>query len=169
MSIAYILSGSNLGQREKLLKLALKSLERDAGKLVAVSSVFESPAWGFDHPKQFLNQAIELSTKLSAHELLNSILLIEKELGRKRKSKLYEARTIDIDILFYDDQIIDDVDLVVPHPRLHERRFALLPMLELAPDHVHPVFDKSIHELYNVCTDESVVKPYHEKEDCHAL
>lgn len=173
MSQAYLLSGSNLGPREENLKRALEALNNCAGVVVASSSIYESPAWGFKHPEHFLNQAILLKTDLTPQALLRTILQIEKDLGRKRKNDGYEARTIDIDILFYEDITIDEEKLVIPHPRLHQRRFALLPMSELSSEHRHPLLNKTIRELLAACTDDSAVEKLYknepEKEGCNAV
>lgn len=154
MSIAYLLSGSNQGNRSKNLQKAVSYLDDLAGEVSKCSPVFESPAWGFDHPTPFLNQALELKTSLSPDELLKSILQIEEKCGRLRaEGGGYEARTLDIDILFFDDLVIDTAELTIPHPRLHLRRFALLPLSLIAGELIHPTLDKPISELLMACPD----------------
>ena len=159
MSIAYLLSGSNQGDRTRNLQDAISYINNLAGKIVECSLLFESPAWGFEHPSAFLNQAIKLMTSLEAEELLQTLLFIESKCGRVRKDTgQYEARTLDIDILFYDDSIIETEGLVIPHPRVHLRRFALTPLSEIAPQLVHPLLGKSIQELLEECQDESLLR-----------
>ena len=160
MSIAYLLLGSNLGNRMKNLRKAHACLNDLMSKTLKTSFVYESPPWGFDHPSRFLNQAVKIGTTLSALELLKDILDIEEKLGRLRRKDTYEARTIDIDMLFFDDMIIQQKDLVIPHPRLHLRRFALLPLADLDPGMIHPLMDKSIVELITACPDKSDVVRY---------
>ena len=159
MSIAYLLSGSNQGNRAGILKNALDQINKLAGKVIECSAVYESPSWGFDHPSSFLNQAIKLETSLEPEALLQTLLHIELNFGRVRDkgSEHYQARTLDIDILLYDDIIIEREDLVLPHPRMHLRRFALEPLREIEPELVHPKMGKNISELLNLCTDESKI------------
>ncbi len=163
MSIAYLLSGSNQGDRSRNLLDAISNINKMAGEIVECSPLFESPAWGFDHPSPFLNQAIKLKTSLEATALLQTLLLIESKCGRVRNSTgQYEARTLDIDILFYDDIIIDTDGLVIPHPRVHLRRFALTPLSAIAPQLIHPVTGKSIQEMLLECQDDSTVTEFTE-------
>jgi len=163
MSIVYLLSGSNLGKRWENLYNAEKEIRKLEVELISLSPVFESPAWGFEHPEAFLNQAIELRTSLKPKVLLESLLNIENILGRTRNNNGYEARVIDIDILFYDDLIINESDLIIPHPRLHLRRFALLPMSKLNAALVHPLYNKTISDLMYACEDKSIVNEYPEE------
>lgn len=161
MSIAYLLSGSNQGDRSGNLQKAVSYLRSLAGVVSTCSPVFESPAWGFEHPTPFLNQALELHTELPPLDLLKVILGIEKKCGRIRTgSGGYEARTLDIDILLYDQVVLDIAELTIPHPRLHLRRFALLPLSSIAGDLVHPQMDKSISELLSECPDKSPVERF---------
>ena len=160
MSIAYLLSGSNLGDRAANLQSAMSLIREHAGNITVCSPVYESPSWGFEHPVPFLNQAIEIETSLSAESLLSTLHQIERKCGRKRSGDGYAARTLDIDILFYDDIIIDTADLSIPHPRLQLRRFALLPMSVIAPGLQHPVLGKSISELLHECPDDSIVTEF---------
>lgn len=173
MSKAHLLIGSNISPRETYLEQSLEALGSMAGRLIANSSVYESPPWGFDHAEQFLNQLILIETELSPYDLLKTILQIESDLGRKRNHNGYESRTIDIDILFYDELILNDDHLIIPHPRFHKRRFALVPMAELWPDHMHPLLNKTIIELLDNCPDEAEVirlsRHEEEKEESNAL
>ena len=145
---AYIALGANLGDRSKTLRQALVLLDSTNGvKVKAVSSFLENPAVGgpADSPP-FLNAAAGIETTLSARALLNHLLEIERQLGRERREK-WGPRPIDLDILIYGNAKISEQDLIVPHPRLHERRFVLQPMGELAPGLVVPGLDRSIREL----------------------
>jgi 2-amino-4-hydroxy-6-hydroxymethyldihydropteridine diphosphokinase len=156
MTTAYLLTGSNLGQREEFLQKALEQISLRAGRCSGVSSLYETAPWGKTDQPSFLNQAIELETSLSPQELLNVLLEIELELGRTRQEK-YGPRTIDIDILLYGNEVIQEPQLQIPHPQLGNRRFALLPLLELAPELAHPVTGISIKALLDQCPDEGLV------------
>lgn len=154
MHRAILLLGGNLGDIKATLKLSLDLLQNEVGAVQKQSKLFESEPWGFEHAQNFLNQVIEIETNYSARELLGLTQKIEKELGRKQKTSThYEGRLIDIDILFFDDEIVDDDDLKIPHPRLHERLFTLLPLNEVWSSYTHPILNKSIAELLNECED----------------
>jgi 2-amino-4-hydroxy-6-hydroxymethyldihydropteridine diphosphokinase len=137
------------------------------GETLKTSFVYESPPWGFEHPSRFLNQAVKIRTGLSALELLKNILDIEETLGRLRRKDTYEARTIDIDMLFFNDMVIQKKILIIPHPRLHLRRFALLPLADLDPELIHPLMGKSIVELITACPDKSNVVRYTHDESSY--
>ena len=160
--LSFILLGSNMGNREELLNDAIGLIEQRCGKLVVKSSLYESEPWGFNADIYFLNQAIAIESALSQHDLLKELLSIEAELGRKRdeNSVGYESRPIDLDIIYYDDIINNDVDLVLPHPRLHLRRFVLVPLCEIAPDFVHPILQETNSALLEKCEDHSEVRLY---------
>lgn len=153
----FLLLGSNLGDRFLLLEQAITAIENRVGEIVKRSSVYETAAWGKQEEPDYLNQVIEVSTQLSARELLDQLLNIEQTMGRERK-ELWASRTIDIDILFYGDSIFDEPGLVIPHPRLHLRRFTLEPLAEIAPLLVHPNLKKNILGLKNELQDTLVVK-----------
>ncbi len=157
MNIAYLLIGGNLGNREKNLREAREQLARQCGSVPLSSSFYETAAWGITDQPSFLNQAIVLNTKLNARQLIRKILKIEKTMGRVRKEKL-GPRLIDIDILLFNDDVYENSFLKLPHPELQNRRFALVPLAEIAPDVIHPVLKKSIRELLNDCPDELEVK-----------
>lgn len=157
MNKVYLLLGSNLSDRALLLLNACKFIEERIGKIKKQSYVYESAPWGFVSENAFLNQVIMIKTYLKPHEILEKIKIIEKELGRVRLSKEYASRTIDIDILFYNDEIILKSDLEIPHPQLHKRKFTLVPLNEIDPKLNHPVFGKSIKTLLNECDDNSEV------------
>ena len=157
MNGVYLLLGSNLGDRESYITGATNLLAERVGAVEVVSSYYETASWGKTEQPDFINQAIYLQTNLSPQELLITILDIEKQFGRQRIEK-WGSRTIDIDILFYADMIIKESDLVVPHPYLHERAFALLPLAEIAPEYVHPLMNKTILDLCDSLADDLSVK-----------
>lgn len=152
-----ILLGSNIGDRKLALKEAKTMIDNRIGKLLVSSSLFESEPWGFKHKNYFLNQVIVIDTSLPPPDLLQELLIIEKMLGRKREKSGYSARIIDLDILFYNNLIISEDFMRIPHPRLHERRFTLLPLNEILPDYIHPLLGKPISSLLNECEDTSIV------------
>lgn len=159
MNNAYLLTGGNLGNREEQLAKARLYIEELCGQLSNVSSIYETSAWGKTDQPSFLNQALELRTTLTASRLIRTLLKIEKLMGRVRKEKL-GPRIIDIDILLFNNEKLLYDFLVVPHPELHNRRFALLPLAEIAPGIVHPVFNKTIQQLLSECTDQLPVIKY---------
>jgi len=155
---SYLSLGSNLGDRPIHLQQALFALQNKAGTILRISNVYESEAFGFDSG-DFLNVCISLETTLSPQELLDTILAIETALGRVRtNSTNYEARTIDIDILYYDYEIIETDTLVLPHPELQKRRFVLKPLAEIAPQFYHPILIKDTRNLVQECRDKSKVE-----------
>ena len=153
-----ILLGSNIGDRELALEEAKSMIDNRIGKLLVSSSLFESEPWGFKHKNYFLNQAIVIDTSIPPPDLLQELIIIEKMLGRKREKSGYSARIIDLDILFYNNLIISEDFMRIPHPRLHERRFTLLPLNEILPDYIHPLLGKPISSLLNECEDTSIVR-----------
>lgn len=146
MEYVYFLLGGNLGNRLQTLKKALYLLSDEVGEIVQYSSVYETEPWGkYDQPI-FLNQTACLKTERAPQEIMVTIRNIEQTLKRQRFEK-WGSRTIDIDILFYGKQIINDEDLTIPHPALHERNFTLVPLKEMIPDFKHPVMNKSVSQL----------------------
>lgn len=143
----YLLLGSNLGDRKAWLSAARVYIEQQLGKIISMSSLYATASWGKANEPEYINQVIHLRSSMAARELLKIIISIEKQLGRERKEK-WGSRTIDIDILFYADQVINEPDLIVPHPQLHLRRFTLAPLDELIPNFSHPLLEKSINDLY---------------------
>lgn len=159
MAKVFFLIGGNLGNREEILQNTVTQIENKVGEVIKLSSVYETAPWGFSHEQNFLNQVVVVETDLSPIAVLDRTQGIELDLGRKRKKNRYSERTIDIDILFYDLDIIDSERLEVPHPRMAERKFALIPLKEIASNLKHPVFNKSVAELLEVCPDKlEVVK-----------
>ncbi len=161
-----LLLGGNLGDVGLSFKKAINMLEEKLGELTKSSSLYSSPAWGFEHENDFLNQVIVFKTVHTPHTVLAYCLETESLLGRERsfvsKSKscknTYEARPIDIDILFYNDKIIDSPNLQIPHPQIQNRRFTLEPLAEIMPDFMHSKLKKSCENLLKDCKDESVVR-----------
>jgi 2-amino-4-hydroxy-6-hydroxymethyldihydropteridine diphosphokinase len=153
---AFILLGSNQGQRKQFLKKAIGQMEERCGTISNESSLYETAAWGQTKQAAFLNKVIVLQTKLTADELMKTLLQIEQELGRIRTEK-YGPRTIDLDILFYDDLIYHSAIVTLPHPAIQDRRFVLIPLAELSPNKVHPVYKKTITTLLKECADELAV------------
>lgn len=153
MSLVYLLIGGNNGNRMKYLKSAVEMIAQGTGKVIRTSSVYETEPFGFRAKKQFFNICVLVETELSPHKILEVISEIETSLGRIRKNEKYVSRTIDIDILFYDDIILNDTSLVIPHPEFHKRNFALIPMAEIGPEFIHPKFGKTITRLLEESTD----------------
>jgi 2-amino-4-hydroxy-6-hydroxymethyldihydropteridine diphosphokinase len=153
----FLLLGSNLGDRQLYLQKAIKHIETEIALVVKMSSVFETQSWGKSDAPDYLNQVIQLKTDLAPEVILEKILNIESVLGRKRMEK-WGSRIIDIDILFYGAAIIAVSNLNIPHPELHKRRFTLEPLVEIAPDFIHPVFNKSVFQLKNELKDNLIVK-----------
>jgi 2-amino-4-hydroxy-6-hydroxymethyldihydropteridine diphosphokinase len=154
----YLLLGGNLGNKQQVFADARTRLEKQVGFISAQSAIYETEPWGFESEDLFWNQALKLKTDLSPEDVLAQTQLIEKELGRIRKEKQYDSRVIDIDILFFGDQVVKTGNLTVPHPRIQERKFALVPLCEIAGDFIHPLFQKSILELLDECPDHLKVK-----------
>ncbi len=147
--ITYLSLGSNLGYKEENLRCAIRYIEERIGTLVSQSALYISEPWGFISENNFVNCVISVSTTLSPTELLDSTQEIERVMGRNHKTinKQYTDRIIDIDILFYDSLIIQSPILTIPHPLLHERRFVLEPMVQIAADMIHPLLQKNMTDL----------------------
>jgi 2-amino-4-hydroxy-6-hydroxymethyldihydropteridine diphosphokinase len=158
-----LLIGGNRGNRADMLRTALHEIEQKLGAIVSTSSVYETEPWGFDDAQKFLNQVVVVDCKQNIETALQLCLDIEKEMGRTREGAHYAGRTMDIDILFYDDCIINTRQLIVPHPRLHLRRFALVPLCEIDNKRVHPLLNETMQHLLDNCTDTLAVVLFQEK------
>ena len=157
MRTAYLLIGGNLGNRKENLSKAISLINEQCGPLTGSSSIYETEAWGNTDQPSFLNQALEISTSLTARLLMRRVLRIEEEMGRIRKEKL-GPRIIDIDILLFENEIHDLRFLKIPHPEMQNRRFVLVPLAEINSNLQHPVLKKTIAELLEECPDNLEVK-----------
>ena len=149
-----LLLGGNMGERERLLAKAEEWIVRTVGTVVRKSNIYESEPWGFSAPRNFLNRVVVVETTLLPMEVLDRVQDIEKKLGRIRRGKnetcderIYESRLVDIDILFYDDLILNSERLIIPHPLIAQREFVLVPLREIMGEYVHPVLGKMIRDL----------------------
>ncbi len=158
MSKAYLLLGSNIGNREKYFSKAGKHISNEIGRIVKASGLYETEPWGMKSKDFFLNKVVIVDTNFEHEIILEKILKIELSLGRKRTEIKNFPRTIDIDILFVDKQILNSDTLIIPHPQIPNRRFVLTPLAEVCPDFVHPVLSKSIKQLLAECKDDLKVK-----------
>jgi len=152
MNGIYVLLGSNMGNRLEYLKAAEEHLIEHNIQILDESSVYETAPWGKENQQWFLNVVLQVDTSLDPVKLLQTILVIEQSLGRVREEKWGE-RCIDIDILYYHDEVIDQPDLSVPHPGIPDRRFTLIPLAEMCPMEIHPILSKNHLELLADCTD----------------
>lgn len=159
MAITHLLLGSNVGNRLKQIDKARELVEARIGKLLKKSKVYETAPWGEQEQDHFLNQALEVDTKLKPKKVLEKIAEIEKLMEREETYK-WGPREIDIDILMYEDEMICEMDLTIPHPFLHERKFTLLPLSEIAPDLYHPIMGATILDLLLECEDSLEVNEY---------
>lgn len=158
MAKVYISLGTNLGNKEQNLRNAIGEITQTCGKVEQTSPIYSSAPWGFESFNNFLNQVVLIETKFSPQQLIKCLLEIEKSMGRNRSTVDYQDRIIDLDILFYDDLIIEEDSLIIPHPSLHNRNFIMQPFLEMCPSFVHPKLKKTISEILNSSTD--TIKAY---------
>ena len=140
-----------------MLNFAMDRIASDVGAILSQSSVYETEPWGFKSEKKFLNKAVVVLTSFSPRDLLKKIQIIEELQGRKRTAGVYRSREIDIDIMFYNSWIISDDNLIIPHPLLQDRRFALVPLAEISGDMIHPVIKKKVSDILKDCQDLSEV------------
>ena len=153
----YLLLGTNLGDRKSNLSQAISAIQMNIGDITARSAIYKTGAWGFTDQPDFFNQVIKIKTELLPGELLEKIEKIQLEMGRIRW-KNWRARLIDIDILYYDNLVLDSPELRIPHPEIQNRRFTLVPLCEIAPQEVHPELKKSNADLLDETMDTLEVK-----------
>lgn len=159
MKNVFISLGSNLGMREENLNQAIRSIELNIGSTKTHSSVYETKPWGKSNQPNFLNQVILVNTDLEPKDCLTELLAIEIEMGRQRNEK-WGARTIDLDLLYADGSIVSTATLSLPHPGIALRRFVLVPLVEIAPDFIHPILKKNHRQLLEECMDNLEVKKF---------
>ncbi len=159
MNGIFLIIGGNLGHRAHNLNQCLLHIQQYIGQIIKQSNIYETASWGKTENPAYLNQVLQIQTSLTPQELIQTCLSIENLMGRNRTEK-WASRIIDIDILFYNKQIIHEEHLTIPHPFLHERRFTLLPLNEIAHDFIHPVLQKSISKILLECKDNLQVLPY---------
>jgi 2-amino-4-hydroxy-6-hydroxymethyldihydropteridine diphosphokinase len=150
--------GGNIGNKQLNFEKVLVLIEKELGKIIQFSSVYETPAWGFHSDDVFWNQVLIIETILEAEELLWRIHKVEAEFDRKRGDERYASRQMDIDILFFDDDYFETKTLIIPHPRIQERKFVLVPLVEIAPNFKHPLIRLSSLKLLENCHDKSLIK-----------
>jgi 2-amino-4-hydroxy-6-hydroxymethyldihydropteridine diphosphokinase len=150
--------GGNIGNKPENFRKVHKLVETGIGNISAKSSVYESPPWGFHADENFWNQVLKAETELTPAEVLSEIEKMESSFNRKRHSECYTSREMDVDILYYDDIFIETEELIIPHPRLHQRLFVLVPLTEIAPGFKHPLYRMTSKQLLENCKDESVIK-----------
>jgi 2-amino-4-hydroxy-6-hydroxymethyldihydropteridine diphosphokinase len=158
MNTIFLITGGNIGNRKKNLQTAAALIEEQVGTIIQSSKIYETEPWGLSDQPAFYNQVHIVKNKLDAQTIIDTILKIETKMGRIRTVK-NAARIIDIDILFFNDEIIHEPNLIIPHPEIINRRFVLMPLEEVAPEMIHPVLQKSIRELLFTCTDNLKVTP----------
>jgi len=152
MNKVYLLTGGNLGNRLHSLTVARELIEQYCGQIVEQSSIYKTAAWGFEDQPDFYNQALAITTDLLPAQLMQTLLTIEEKMGRIREKKM-GPRIIDLDILLYNSDIIDAPQIIIPHPRMQQRMFVLMPLAEIAPDLLHPLLHKTMEQLRQDCTD----------------
>jgi 2-amino-4-hydroxy-6-hydroxymethyldihydropteridine diphosphokinase len=157
MELVFLSIGSNTGDRVYYITESLKAIETEIGTIVRMSDIYETQAWGYSG-LDFLNMVVLVETSLIPEQVLGIIKRIEAELGRVKKSDEYADRTIDLDILFFESQIFIGEKLIIPHPQLQNRLFVLVPLNEIAPDFLHPVFLKPIKQLLAECNDSGWIR-----------
>lgn len=162
MSLVFLILGGNQGDRDEIISKAIDLVTSKIGQKMGSSSRYESESWGFES-EPFLNQVIVLETTLTPFEILRQCHQIENQLGRIRMTDCYEARTIDIDLLYYDSLVVRSENLILPHPRIALRRFVLVPLAEVAPDLADPVTGLSVREMLENCTDLAEVRKQADK------
>lgn len=150
--------GGNLGNKAQIFSETSDWIENEIGNVLNASPIYETPPWGFETENRFWNQILVVETSFAPLEVLQKIRGIEKYFGRERKEGIYLSRKMDIDILFYDNEIIQTEELTIPHPLLAKRRFVLAPLCDILPEHVHPENGKLVKQMLAECSDKSEVK-----------
>ena len=150
--------GGNIGNKQQNFTKVEDLIEKRLGKILLKSSVYETPPWGFNAEENFWNQVLLIKTKFLAEELLWRTKEIEDQFYRQERDVRYSSREMDIDMLYYDDIFMETDKLILPHPRLHQRKFVLVPLVEIAPDFKHPLFRLTSMQMLENCKDESIIK-----------
>ncbi len=158
MHQVFLGTGGNIGNKHDNFDKVYTFIKNELGTIVKSSAVYETPPWGFEAMEKFWNTVLIIETELSATELLSKINNIENRFGRTRDGVNYKSREMDIDILYFNDEIINTENLTIPHPLLHKRLFVLVPLAEIAPKFVHPVLKLTSFEMLNNCEDKSVIR-----------
>lgn len=163
MNNAFLLLGSNIENRIYYLTSAINSINEQIGIVKQKSKIYQTQPWGYVDDKPYLNLVIEIETSLNAEQLLSSTQKIENNLGRIRTSSGYQARTIDIDILYFNSQIVDNQNLKIPHPLMQNRKFVLVPLADIAPNFVHPILKTNTLQMLKNCKDNCYVQPFEQQ------
>jgi len=158
MHTVFLGIGGNIGNKQFNFVKVCRIIENELGEITKTSSVYETPPWGFEAKENFWNQVLLIETEYSPNELLQKIHDIETSFGRKRESEKYSSREMDIDILYFDNRKIETESLVLPHPRIPQRLFVLVPLTEIAPNFMHPALHLTSTEMLENCTDDSDIK-----------
>ena len=158
MHKVFIGLGGNIGNKPENFIRAHELISKKLGKIISKSSIYETPPWGFHSEHLFWNQAVYIETILEPLELLWRIKEIEEMFGLKSKEERYTNRAMDLDILYFDDDFLEDKDLMIPHPRIHERKFVLVPLVEIAPNFKHPLLRMTNLTLLENCKDKSIIR-----------
>lgn len=153
--------GGNIGDKRKNIIRVAELIEKKLGKILLSSSLYETPAWGFQSEDSFWNQVIQIETVLEAEELLWRINEIEEDFGRERGRERYSSREMDIDILYFNAEYFETKSLIIPHPRIQERRFVLVPLAEIVPNLLHPLLRMTSVTMLENCRDHSIIKKIH--------
>ena len=159
MNDVYLCLGGNIGNCVSAFTEAKTLINAKIGSIIKSSGIYRTQAWGMDNAPDFYNQVIEVKTSLFAQDVMNNLLEIEKQMGRERniEANSYQNRVIDLDILFFNAEIIQTETVEIPHPRMHLRNFVLIPLKEIAPNLIHPILKKNISELLDVCIDKNEI------------